>query len=118
MRNLKGTKSMPNLLTTKSGNDFSEYESKKKGRGTSHFGKPEIAFGTRVTPRNDRSLERFTTPDIKQGILLSSRFGHSETFQDQNEAILGDNESRESSAFTRHTDDDRDKYQEDIYGNQ
>ena len=114
--NLSGTKSMPNLALTKSGNDFSEHEFKRKGRGISHYGKPEIAFGTRITPRNDKSLERLSTPDIKQSILLSSRFGHSDRIQDRNEGIVGSTDSRKSSAFTRHADDDRTRELEDTCG--
>ena len=135
--NLKGTKSMPNLSSAKSQKEISESEPKRKGRGTSHFGKPEIAFGTRISPGND--IKRLSTPDIKQGIIFNSRFGHSA--RDDNQKSVGKTtndqekdtdrrdssaftryasgtESRESSAFNRHVDDYSVKDREEIYADE
>ena len=118
--NLNGTKNVPNLSSARSEKEVSESESKRKGRGISHFGKPEIAFGTRISPGND--TRRLSTPDIKQGIILNSRFGRSDTARDDNQKSVGrtddqeiDTDSRESSAFTRYADEDTVKDKEDIH---
>ena len=113
--NLKGTKSMPNLSSAKSHKEIFESGSKRTGRSTLHFGKPEIAFGTRISPGND--TERLPTPDIKQGIISNSRFGHNiqKSVGKLTDDPENDTDSRESSAFTRYTDDYSAKDREDIY---
>ena len=109
--NLKGAKSMPDLSPPlKTQKSVSEPETP---RGAYQYGKPAIAFGSRVTAKE--TIER-SSPNIRQDILSSSRFGHSGLGSGKNKGLS----SREGSAdgttgeyrrqsFTKKLDNDIDR---------
>ena len=110
--NLKGAKSMPDLSPLKNG--ILEPE-----RTPRRYGRPEIAFGTRVASLTHRDAKERLSPDIRQDIIANSRFGHSKIGSGKNKGLpsrdgdingITHDTSRRSSVFTTNlvSDIDRD----------